>query len=124
MKYLIKESRLEEFIVDYLNKMFPIEEMSWNHPVEYFQDRDEEDEDLNRVVFYLGPSMDDESVFRWYGCDYFNPDSHAQNICPTVDLENEFSEVLNGYFGNRWVEPFKKWFTLNFELPVETVEWM
>lgn len=124
MKYLIQESRLEEIIINYLNGIFPVEEMSWMSPEEYNSDTKLYEEDTNRIVFYLGPSTYDDAAFRWYNCEYFNPDSEAQKICPTVAMENEFSGVLNGYFGETWIEPFKKWFTLNFELPVKTVEWM
>lgn len=124
MKYLITESRLEEIIIKYLDGIFPIDGMSWYHPVEYNSETDQEEEDLNRVTFYVVRSLLEDAAFRWYNCEYFNPDSHAQYICPTVSIENEYSSQLNAYFGDTWIEPFKKWFTLNFELPVKTVEWM
>lgn len=124
MKYLITESRLEEIIMKYLDSIFPVDEMSYHHPVEYNPEANEEEEDLNRVAYYIGPSLAQDAAFRWYSCEYFDSDSQAQEICPTVSIENEFSNQLNSYFGDTWVEPFKKWFTLNFELPVKTAEWM
>lgn len=124
MKYLITESRLEEIIIKYLYSIFPVDEMSWHHPEEYNPEKDQEEEDLNRVAFYIGRSLLEDAAFRWYNCEYFNPDSYAQEICPTVSIEGEYSDQLNGYFGDTWIEPFKKWFTLNFELPVKTVQWM
>ena len=124
MKYLITESRLEEIIIKYLDGIFPVDEMSWHHPEEYNPETDQEEEDLNRVAFYIGRSLLEDAAFRWYSCKYFNPDSYAQESCPTVSIENEYSDQLNAYFGDTWIEPFKKWFTLNFELPVKTAEWM
>ena len=42
--------------------------------------------------------------------------------CPVVDIEMEYYNTLDGYFGDKWKEPFKKWFITNFEYPVKTVE--
>lgn len=124
MNYLITESRLEDLVLNYLDKMFPTDNISWTSPEEYDDASGLYVEDTNRMVFFIGPSALDDNAFRWYDCEYFNPDSPAQEICPTVALEPTYSNVLNSYFGETWIEPFKKWFTLNFELPVKTVEWM
>ena len=63
----------------------------------------------------------ENTVFFWYDCKYFNPNSPAQDVCPEVILETSYSDTLNGYFGNKWEEPFKKWFSYHFELPIKTV---
>jgi hypothetical protein len=39
-----------------------------------------------------------------------------------VSIEPEYIRVLNGYFGNLWHEPFKRWFSLHFDLPVKVIE--
>jgi hypothetical protein len=39
-----------------------------------------------------------------------------------VSVEYEYEKILNGYFNEMWYEPFKKWFTENFELPVKTLD--
>ena len=125
MKYLITESRIEEAITDYLDELFDIENLNWTHPYDYDDETGEEGEDENRVEFYIGDYPgSDEGCFRYYFCDYFTPNSLARDICPTISIESEYTRVLNGYFGNLWIEPFKKWIKLHFDLPVKTVEWM
>lgn len=128
MKYVISESKLEGLITNYLNEIFPVHNINWMHPWGYNENDEEDDgegEDVNRIQFYIGDYEEGENdCFKWYSCDYFNPNSHAQDICPTVVIESPFDNQLNGYFGDTWHEPFKKWFKSNFELPVKTVEWM
>lgn len=122
MKYILKESQLEKAIYDYLDDLFPLNNLNWTHPPE---ESDEQggwgDEDETRVEFYLGDYNDDETCFRWSSCDYFNPNSPAQNICPEVVVESPFDEQLNNYFGDLWHEPFKKWFTEKLNLPVKSI---
>ena len=122
MKYLITESKLEETITNYLYKLFDVDNVNSTNPYEYDEDTGEEWQDDNRVEFYLGNYMDDNTCFRWYDCEYFNPTRTEANICPTVSLEYEYENVLNGYFGESWKEPFRKWFIKNFGLPVKTVD--
>jgi len=125
MKYIITESRLEDTIMNYLDELFDIQNLNWTHPYDYDDETGEEGEDENRIEFYIGDyEGDEEGCFRWYDCDYFNEGSPAQDICPTITIENEYVNALNGYFGEMWQEPFKKWIELHFELPVKTVEWM
>lgn len=125
MKYLITEEKLESVITNYLDEIFPWEEINWHHPYDYDDETGEEGDDENRIEFYLGDFDEgDSTCFRWYSCDYFNKDSHAQEICPTVTVESPFDLKLNGYFGDKWEEPFKKWFIEKFNLPCKTVEWM
>jgi len=103
MKYLIKESQLDQVIINYLDELFQVDDVNFHYPLEYDEETGEEYEDE--------------------GCEYFTQGSHARTICPTVDVETKYSNVLNGYFGDRWEEPFKIWFERNFENPVKTVEW-
>jgi hypothetical protein len=124
MKYLITESKLEKTIMNYLDSLFEIDNLNWTHPYDYDDDTGYEGEDENRIEFYIGDyEGDEEGCFRWYACDYFNEGSHAKDICPTITIENEYVNTLNGYFGDAWQEPFKKWIKLHFEIPVKTVEW-
>jgi len=122
MKYIISESKFEQVVTDYLNEMFDVDNINWTHPLEYNDDTEEEWEDNNRIEFYIGDYSDEETCFRWYDCDYFDPNGYARDICPTVSLEYEYENILNGYFGDRWHEPFKKWFKYHFELPVKTID--
>jgi len=123
MKYIITESRLEEHILHYINKLFDVNDINWTNPIEDDDETGEEWEDDNRVVFYVGDyEGEDGGCFYWYACDYFNPNSPASKKCPMVSVELEYKKQLDGYFGNLWHEPFKKWFKEHFELPVKTID--
>lgn len=122
MKYLITESKLEETITNYINELFDVDDINWTHPIEYGEEYGEEWDDTNRVEFYIGDYQGEgEGCFYYYDCEYFNPNSPAYEKCPTVSLEVEYENQLNGYFGDKWKEPFKKWFKYHFELPVKTI---
>ena len=124
MKYIIAESKLEESILYYINELFDVNDINWTYPLEYDDETGEEWEDGNRVVFYLGDydADEDEFIFKWYNCDYFDPGSHGREICPWVIIDHPYERKLNGYFGDLWKEPFKQWFTEQFDLPVNTVD--
>ena len=124
MRYVITESKLESAIITYLDETFPIEDINWFHPYEYDDETGEEGEDENRIGFYIGDYNGeyDDTCFRWYDCEYFNKGSHARIICPTVELEHPYDRQLNGYFGDTWKEPFKKWFIKRYDLPVKTID--
>ena len=125
MKYIISESKLESTIYSYLDEMFDLDRVHSTNPYDYDQETGEEGPDENRVEFYLDDyDFGDNNCFRWYDCEYFNEGSSAKKFCPTVTVENQYSHVLDGYFGDLWHEPFKKWFMENFDLPVKTVQWM
>ena len=120
---VIKESKLDENILEYIDELFDVNDINWTNPPEYDEETGEEWDDDNRVVFYIGDyEGEDEGCFYWYGCEYFDPNSPASEICPTVSLEYQYENQLNGYFGDMWKEPFKKWFKYHFELPVKTID--
>ena len=124
MKYIIAESKLEETFMNYFDNLFDIQDLNWTYSYEYDDDGNES-EDENRIQFYIGDyEGDEEGCFKYYFCDYFTPHSLARDICPTISIESAYKNVLNGYFGNLWIEPFKKWIKLHFDLAVKTVEWM
>ena len=124
MKYVIKESRLEETITNYLNELFDVDNINYHYPYEYDDETGEEGEDENRVNFFIGDYDDgDNDCFKWYDCEYFYEDSEPRNRCPLVVIDHPYDDTLSGYFGDKWEEPFKKWFTENFDLPIKTVEW-
>lgn len=123
MKYLITESKLEESILYYINELFDVNDINWTNALEQDDEYSKEWEDKNQVVFYIGDyNGEDEGCFYWYACDYFNPNSPAREKCPTVSVEIKYEKQLNGYFGDLWKEPFKKWFKEHFELPVKTID--
>jgi hypothetical protein len=123
MKYVITESQLEKNILYYIDELFDVTNIHFTNPLEYDDETGEEFEDSNRLQFYIGDyNGEDEGCFFWYDCDYFNPNSPASEKCPIVSVENEYKNQLDGYFGNMWHGPFKKWFKEHFELPVKTIE--
>ena len=110
--------------MNYLDELFEIENLNWTHPYDYDDETGEEGEDENRIEFYIGDYLgSDEGCFRWYDCDYFIQGGHAKGLCPTISIENQYVDTLNGYFGDSWHEPFKKWIRIHFDLPVKTVDW-
>ena len=123
MKYIITESRLDDIVIEYLNGMFDVSNVRSTNPTEYDDETGENYDDDTRVEFYLGDYEDENTIFKWYDCGYFYPDSPAQNICPTVVVEHPYDDRLIALFNDKWEEPFKKWFTENFDLPIKTVEW-
>ena len=121
MKYLITESKLENTITNYLNELFDIDNINMTHPIEDNEVTDDWSEDENRVLFYIGDYDNDNTCFRWYGKMYFD-NLFLRERAPLVYIEHEYTEKLNGYFGNLWHEPFKKWFKHNFNFPIKTIE--
>jgi len=121
MKYVITESRLDETITNYLYQIFDVENIHYTVPYEYDDETGEEGDDDTRMEFYIGDYENDDSCFKYYTCDYFDEGSNPKEICPIVGVDYPYDTKLNGYFGDKWHEPFKKWFTENFDLPVKTV---
>lgn len=119
---VIQESKLDNQITHYIDELFDVNDINWTYRVEY-DDDGYEYEDSNQIEFYVGDYQgEDEGCFYWYGCDYFNPNSKARDLCPLVNLEVIYKKQLNGYFGDLWHEPFKKWFEKHFDLPVKLVD--
>jgi hypothetical protein len=123
MKYIITESKFEKTIMNYFDELFDIENLNWTHPYDTLDDETgEEGDDENRIEFYIGDyNGDDTGCFRWYDCEYFNVGSPARDLCPELFVENFYGVTLDGYFGDMWHEPFKKWIKLKFDLPIKTV---
>jgi len=121
-KYGINETKLDNTITDYLDELFDIDNIHHTVPYEYNDETGEEGDDDTRMEFYIGDYENDDTCFRWYDCDYFSPNSPAKDICPTVHVEYEYENTLNGYFGDMWKKPFRKWFIYHFELPCKTID--
>jgi outer membrane lipoprotein-sorting protein len=130
MKYIITESKLEEIIVNYLNKMYDVNNINWKYPLENDEETDDWEEDPNRRYFYKGDDEYDDRIFLWYDKEYWNVerikmDDTVRNYyekSPALDFENRNDLIiLNGYFGDKWVPIFKKWFEDNFGVPVKSI---
>jgi len=121
-KYGINESKLDEFITNYLYELFDVDNINYTVPYEYNDETGEEGDDDTRMEFYIGDYENDDTCFRWYDCEYFNSNSYAKDICPTVTVEYKYENILNGYFEDKWREPFRKWFIYVFDIPVKTID--
>lgn len=120
MKFIIKESRFRDMIFNYLDELFPFDEINWQHPYEFWEDGTE-GEDPSRIEFYRGDRIESDILFRYYTCDFFDNSSYWSKRCPMVDIENDYLSILDGYFNGLWDECFKEWFTNKFNLPIDTV---
>ena len=132
MKYLIKESQLndstikqlEDAIKRQLDMMFNVPDINWTHPYGDFE-HNYEHEDTTRIVFYFDDYSDDDIIFRWYDAEYWdeNPDNYIKftSKSPIVQIDEPYHSNLNNLFGNLWYKPFKEWFKDNFELSVKSV---
>jgi len=123
MRYIITESKLNQTIVEYINKLFPVDEINHINPYTYDDETGEEGDDENRVEFYIGDYDEgDNTIFRWYDCDYFYEHSEQRKKCPIIVVQNQYRRQLDGFFNDLWHEPFKKWVMENFDLPSKSVE--
>jgi hypothetical protein len=121
-KYGLTESKLDKNIINYLDKLFDVDNIHYTVPYEYNDETGEEGDDDTRMEFYIGDYENDDTCFRWYDCTYFTNQSDSPNkLCPIVQVEYQYETTLNGYFGDKWKEPFKKWFTHHFEIPVNLI---
>jgi hypothetical protein len=131
MKYIITESKLNETIKNYLNSVFPVEDINWTPSI------DENGNEMDSAIeFYVGDYLDEEPLFRWYDKGYW--DNEMEDLSPTQEFDRKLlkkyknespilefeksniSRSLNGYFGDAWKEPFKEWFYDNFGFIVKT----
>jgi len=118
--------KLDKKITEYFYKLFNVAEINWRHPYEMDNDADEYTEyiDGTRTIFYYGNEFDDDVVFRYYDKGYFHTGTDADENSPILSIEDNYKSVLDGYFGDLWHEPFKKWFKENFGMYVKTVDYL
>lgn len=131
MKFIISENRIDDLVVKHLDSVYDIENIGWIYGA------DDMGNDVDYVAeFYEGDYEDgwgENVLFRWYDKDYwFDEDitktSDDEKLkkriedSPIVEFENShLSSQLDGIFGDRWEEPFKRWFEDNFHFPVKTI---
>ena len=125
MKILIKENqaeRLIKIILDYFdNHLVPSD--GWDKKKNYKQDVEKDDE----LFFFFDSNAEglgDDGDHMWYSvCNNHNLSEPLKDgFCPLVTINSKKYDALMGYFGPRWKELFKRWFTKNTGLPVVSVE--
>ena len=121
-KYTLLESKREDYMFDYFNKLFKIDELKVHHPYNFDDETGDEYEDSSAYNFYFGDMFDDETAFKYYRKEYFFRYTPYYNSAPLLQIEKKYKDVLDGYFGDLWKESIKKWFHDNFGMKVKTVE--
>ena len=125
MKVLITENKLHNAIYQYIDGDFNKDEIDWTYGPNEDEDNEENPEDKNFLIFYEGYYFDEyESnvFFHYFDVDYYDDNSwQRENEAPILEVLGEHAKHLDTIFGNNWVEPMKKWFQDNFNLPVNTV---
>jgi hypothetical protein len=132
MKIIITESKLYQAVIDYLNETYDINNFHWTPGID-----DWGNEVDYAIEFYEGDYEEgDNTVFRWYGEDYWESDEGSsygeeddeyikemKNKSPQLEIyDNTIYTTLNGYFGDKWKQPFIDWFWDKFNVPVKTIE--
>ena len=128
MKIIITESKLYQAVIDYLNETYDINNIGWTYGTD-----DWGNEVDYAMSFYQGDFGDDENLFRWYDegyweideLDYKNDKDLTKLIgqSPILSFNDiDTFDTLNGYFGDRWHQPFKDWFMEHFKKPIKTIE--
>ena len=121
MKYIITESKLNEYILSVIEEMFPVDDINYTEAYD-----DDGNPDDTAYVFYLGDYENDEVIFRWYSKDYWNGTGESVDSrirqSPLLVFEdyNTFYEI-NSMFQNLWKPVFIKWFYESFSLPIKTI---
>ena len=125
MKYIITEdtyNRLTEIILKYFDGNL-VPQGGWKK--EYYK---KELETGYELFFFFNTEEEDfgwgENAHMWYSlCDNPNLDSPIrEDKCPLVTIDSAKYDALDGFFGPRWKELFKRWFTKHTGLPVEYVD--
>jgi hypothetical protein len=126
MKYIITEdqqNKLIDIILRYLDSNL-VPQGGWKDK-KYYQ---KEMEQNYEMFFMFNTEEEDfgwgESDHMYYTqCDNPNLDSPIrEDKCPLISIDSKKYDSLDGYFGPRWQELFKRWFTKNTGLPVVHVD--
>lgn len=128
MKIIITESKLNQAVIDYLNDTYDTNNIGWTYGID-----DWGNEMDYAIEFYTNDYDDEDTLFRWYSEDYWDSEDaegwgYEETIkenklnSPILMFEdNDVYNTLNGYFGDKWKQPFIDWFWDKFHVPVKTV---
>jgi hypothetical protein len=127
MKIIITESKGFNLIYNYIDKNFDKEEIDWTYgPNDEGEDWQENPENEEFLIFYKGGTWAGEDysdiVFNYFTEDYYEPSNRMfRNKAPILEVMGKYGKQLDEMFGTYWAEPMKKWFQVNFGLPVKTI---
>lgn len=128
MKIIITESKLNQLVIDYLNEKYDTNNIGWEYGID-----DWGNEVGYAMKFYQGDYDEDDTLFRWYGEDYWDSEDtesysnerrqEMKDKSPILSFEDtNILNTLTGYFGNNWKQPFIEWFWHKFQIPVKSIE--
>lgn len=128
MKIIITESKLNQAVIDYLNETYDTNNIGWTYGID-----DWGNEVDYAISFYQGDYDEDDTLFRWYGEDYWDSEDtesysnerrqEMKDKSPILSFEDTNTlNTLNGYFNDKWRRPFIDWFWDKFNIPVKTIE--
>jgi len=128
MKIIITESKLNQTVIDYLNETYNTNNIYWEYGID-----DWGNEVGYAMKFYQGDYDEDDTLFRWYGEDYWDSEDtesysnerrqEMKDKSPILSFEDANTlNTLNGYFNDKWHQPFIDWFWNKFHVPVKTIE--
>jgi hypothetical protein len=111
MKYILKESKLDNIVKRYLDFNYNLKEIHFTH-TEFNQEGDYVGEIEDTGEYYFGDYGDDDIFARKYGYEYFNPRKGEPEDFPKLDLEIHVENDMNTTFNHKhiWEKPFIEWF--------------
>jgi len=130
MKYLITESKLEQVIYDYIDKLFAAE--NGKTEIHKLNSIDEDGKDIDGAYDFVNDDYYDGDIqdylFSWTGKEYYeNHQSQSfgtrlVNEAPIVEiLDKNKVMTLNLIFNEMWEPIFDKWFQDKVNLPIKTL---
>jgi hypothetical protein len=115
MKYIINESKVSDSIYNFIDKMFDTDYINYFHPEDDYGDGND---DPNSCVFYFNDYGDEDSVFKWYGKEYWSEYTHEglefKKKSPMIQVDEPYYSRLDNLFGELWKPIFLKWFNTNY----------
>ena len=94
MKIIITELTIKKIISNHLEKMF--------NDINYSYGYDDDGNEVDYAIeFYVGDYDDDDTIFRWYGKDYWD----IEDDSPTLNLQTKKDEspILEVYQNNELI---------------------
>jgi hypothetical protein len=130
MKYLITESKLEQVIYDYIDKLFAAE--NGKTEIHKLNSIDEDGKEIDGAYdfvnddYYDGDNQD--YLFSWTGKEYYENHQRQSfgarlvNEAPIVEIHDKNKVMtLNSIFSEMWIPIFNKWFQDKVNLPIKTL---
>jgi hypothetical protein len=123
MKYIIKESRLNKAIYEYLTELFGniyfLDSINYNTEVED-----------GEILEFINDDYEDSGdfIFEYITRDFYERQEDSSDVkqkfldqSPIVVFNYMVSDKLNNLFGIHWRPVFVRWMEDKFNLPVNTI---